>query len=115
MIRLGLVLCLRMMQLSVNHDFPPLYLFLSEMEESFGLRFHTHLLRNGGKDVHHGMGAERLSDHILNHYQAPSVIITVDTTPLFKGKPGIALYSEHWEYNKMEPSAGSDIENEGSS
>ncbi len=101
----GLGLCLRMMQLSVDHDFPPLYLFLTEMEESFGLRFHPHLLRNEGKDVRHGMGAERLSDHIMNHHQTPSVILTIDTTPLFKGKPGVALYSEHWEYNKMEPSA----------
>lgn len=102
----GLGLCLRMMQLAKERDFPPLYLFLSEMEESFGLRFHPHLLRNGGKEVQHGMGAEHISDRVRNHLEIPSLIITVDTTPLFKGKPGIALYSDHWEYNKTAPSAG---------
>lgn len=101
----GLGLCLRMMQIASKHTFPPLYLLFSEMEESYGLRNHPHLLRNEGKNIHHGMGAERLSEFLLNNKLLPSLIITIDTTPLFKGTNGLALYSKHWEMNKVEPSS----------
>lgn len=100
----GIGLCLSMIRKSDSHSFPDLYLLFSEMEESFGLRHHTHLLRKNGKNIHHGMGAEVLSDYILMHEKLPSIVVTIDTTPLFKGKQGIALYSNPWELNGMTPS-----------
>lgn len=100
----GLGICLTLMQLSRTYDFPRLYLFLSEMEESYGLKHHPQLLKNNGKGRHHGMGAERLAHACINNATRPSEVITVDTTPLFKGERGVALYSKHWEYNEMEPS-----------
>lgn len=100
----GLGICLSLMLQSKSRTFPPLYLFLSEMEESYGLKNHPELLKNGGKDLHHGMGAESISRYVIEKEQVPSIIITVDTTPLFKGEPGIALYARHWELNGMEPS-----------
>jgi len=99
----GLGILLTIMQLSKKYDFPPLYLFMSEMEESYGLRKHPELLKNKGKNRSHGMGARRISDALLKIGHIPAVIITVDTTPLFKGRPGVALYSEHWEYHDNDP------------
>jgi hypothetical protein len=86
-----------------QYDGPELLLLLSEMEESMGLRDHPHLLRNGGKDLHHGLGAERLSHHLITTKQIPDLVVTVDTTPLFKGKKGAAIYSRHWEFTKAAP------------
>lgn len=87
-----------------KNAFPPLYLLLSEMEESTGLKKHPHLLRNGGRDLYHGMGAERISDFLINKRIPLSAVITVDTTPLFRGESGVALYSSHWEFTKQTPS-----------
>lgn len=78
--------------------------FFSEMEESKGLKEHPELLKNSGADYHHGMGARRISKSCMEQELIPSEVITVDTTPLFKGRPGVALYSNHWELNELEPS-----------
>ncbi|MFW6348278.1 MAG: hypothetical protein ACOC2C_06690 [Cyclonatronaceae bacterium] len=88
-----------------NYDGPELLLLLSEMEESTGLRQHPHLLRNGGEGLHHGLGAERLSHHLLHENLIPDLVLTVDTTPLFKGEPGAAVYSGHWKFTKTQPAA----------
>lgn len=99
----GIGMCLSLMLQSGDYDFPTLYLLLSEMEESFGVRKHPERLRNQGKGLYAGMGAERLSEHLIQTQRIPSMVITIDTTPLFKGEPGWALYSKHWEKNNLEP------------
>lgn len=101
----GLGICLSIMLQSMTRTFPPLYLFLSEMEESYGLKNHPEWMRNGGRGLYHGMGAERISMHVLEEEELPAIIMTLDTTPLFKGEPGVALYAHHWELNETEPSA----------
>ncbi len=88
-----------------NRNWPDIQILLSEMEESYGLRHHPELMRNGGKNLNHGIGAKRISLHLLDKNQLPELVITLDTTPLFKGEPGVAVYSKHWEFTKTEPSA----------
>lgn len=75
----------------------------TEMEESTDLRKRPHLLKHRGNRVKHGMGAQKLARHLLGQENQTKAVITLDTTPLFKGKPGIALYSKHWELTKMQP------------
>ncbi len=100
----GLGLCIAIARISFRHNFPPLLLLFSEMEESFGLKNHPHLLKNNGEGLHNGMGAERISRYLIRENMIPSTVITLDTTPLFKGKPGVALYSGHWEFTGQDPS-----------
>ncbi|HKJ44893.1 MAG TPA: M20/M25/M40 family metallo-hydrolase [Balneolales bacterium] len=100
----GLGILLSIMEKSEENNFPTIYLLLSEMEESYGLRKHPELLRNNGKNLFHSMGAENLSRYLIEQKIKPAVIITVDTTPLFKGQNGVALYSRPWEMNEEEPS-----------
>lgn len=99
----GLAICIMLAGMSDKRSFPPLYLLFSEMEESFGLKHHPHLLKNGGKGLHHGIGAERISRYLRAKNMLPSSVITVDTTPLFKGEKGVALYSQHWQFTGCEP------------
>ncbi|MDI6400481.1 M28 family peptidase [Balneolaceae bacterium ANBcel3] len=94
----GLAICIAMALQSQSDDFPPLLLLFSEMEESYGLKHHPHLLKNEGKGYSHGLGAKRISEYLLEHDMVPKCVITIDTTPLFKGQPGVALYSSHWEF-----------------
>ena len=82
---------------------PDLLFFFSEMEESKGLKEHPHLLKNKGEGYTHGMGARQIAAACLQKNILPDEVITVDTTPLFKAKPGIALYSKHWKLNSLEP------------
>lgn len=84
-------------------EVPNFLFFFSEMEESKGLKEHPELLRNGGKGYEHGIGAKRISKTCLQNEFIPDEIITVDTTPLFKGESGVALYSKHWELNDLDP------------
>lgn len=99
----GLALCISLAYLSRHHRFPPLLLLFSEMEESFGLKHHPHLLKNNGKGLYNGMGAERISEYLVENNTLPSSVITIDTTPLFKGDRGVALYSNHWEFTGAGP------------
>ena len=100
----GLGICLGLALQSREEEFPPLLLLLSEMEESFGLKKHPHLLKSQGEGLHHGIGAERISEFLINEGKLPSCVITVDTTPLFRGAQGIVVYSKHWHFTKAEPS-----------
>ncbi|GAA5520712.1 M28 family peptidase [Aliifodinibius salicampi] len=85
-----------------NPSWPNLLFFFSEMEESKGLKEHPDLLKNNGKDFDHGMGARRIAQACIDKDWLPDQVITLDTTPLFKGKQGIALYAKHWELNGLE-------------
>ncbi len=108
----GLALCISLARESAHRSFPPLMLMFSEMEEGFGLKHHPHLLKNGGKGLHHGMGAERIARHLVTNGMLPSAVITLDTTPLFRGQPGVALYSGHWEFTGQMPSEGERLRTE---
>jgi hypothetical protein len=93
----GIGICLFLLQKSKECNFPPLYFLFSEMEESFGLRMHPHLLKNSGNGLYPRIGAERIANHLIKSGRIPSIVLTIDTTPLFKGSHGIALYSKYWE------------------
>lgn len=82
----GLGICLSLMLQSIEQNFPPLYLFFSEMEEVSG------------------SGAKRIANYVKQKLELPSSIITIDTTPSFGDKEGIALYCNHWEFNYLIPS-----------
>lgn len=101
----GIGICLGVALLAGERCFPPIYLLLSEMEESFGLHNHPHLLRNRGQGLYPRIGAERIAGHLLQSGRLPAMVITIDTTPFFHGAPGLALYSRHWEKNRITPSA----------
>ncbi|SMO90462.1 M28 family peptidase [Fodinibius sediminis] len=100
----GVGLLLRIAEEAANHDWPDLLFFFSEMEESKGLREQPELLKDGGKGCEHGMGARRIVNRCLNVSWLPDLVITLDTTPIFKGEPGIALYARHWELNNLDAS-----------
>lgn len=100
----GLGMVLTLAEQALNYDWPNLLFFFSEMEESKGLKEHANLLRNNGKGYTPGMGAKCIAKACVLENTIPSEVITLDTTPLFKGKAGIALYSKHWELNELNPS-----------
>lgn len=100
----GLGVIFSIAELAADNDLPNLLFFFSEMEESKGLKEHPELLKNNGNGYYYGMGAERISMQCKELGLIPLEIITIDTTPLFKGKQGIALYSNHWELNDLDPS-----------
>jgi len=100
----GLGIILAVAEAARYHSFPNLLFFFSEMEEKKGLKDHPELLKKRGEGYESGMGARRISRQCLENGIIPDEIITVDTTPLFKGKQGIALYSNHWELNDINPS-----------
>lgn len=100
----GIGITLSLLEQAPNRAWPGLLVLLSEMEEGTGLREHPERMRNGGAGLTSGMGAERLARHLIEEAQLPDAVITVDTTPLFRGKPGCALYAGHWEFTKTAPS-----------
>ncbi|MFN9200318.1 MAG: hypothetical protein ACK5WR_19765 [Planctomycetaceae bacterium] len=85
---------------------PPLFVLLSEMEESYGLTHHPERLVAGGTGRQCGQGAVRLSRHLKETGRMPGLVVTIDTTPLFQGKPGVALYAAPWEEEPFSPGAG---------
>ncbi len=99
----GLGVCLSLLNQAHKYEYPNLVILFSEMEESTGLKLHPERLKNAGKGLHHGMGAEKLAEYLLQNDFLPEAIITVDTTPLFKGKEGLAIYSDWWEYFDTKP------------
>lgn len=99
----GVGLCLSLLQQTSRGDFPTMLFLFSEMEEGNGLKYHPEWLRGGGKGVHSGLGAERISEYLLQNNLVPDQVITIDTTPLFKGEPGLAIYTDHWEKNGLTP------------
>jgi hypothetical protein len=102
----GLGICLSIMEQAAKSDYPNLIILFSEMEESKGLKEHPERLKNKGRGLAHGQGADELSRYIIEEGIETEAIITIDTTPLFKGKPGIAMYSKWWEMYKQTPTLG---------
>lgn len=101
----GVGLCLRLLERLCERKDISLYVLLSEMEEGYGLKRHPQLLRAGGQDLHHGIGAERLARWLIARNVIPKVMVTLDPTPLFAGESGIAVYSEHWRLNGVQPTS----------
>ena len=99
----GLGLMLACAEATAEREWPNMLFFFSEMEESKGLKEHPELLRNNGKGYDYGMGATRIAQRCLKTDMLPDEVITLDTTPLFKGKQGVALYANHWELNDLDP------------
>lgn len=99
----GLGMILALAEAIIEKDWPNLLFFFSEMEESKGLKEHPELLRNNGEGYSHGMGAKKIAEQCLALGLLPDEVITLDTTPLFNGEKGIALYSKHWELNGLDP------------
>lgn len=99
---LGIIMSIAQ-QIEHLEELPELLFFFSEMEESKGMKEHPDLLRDKGKGYEHGMGAKRISKTCIQNNIVPNEIVTIDTTPLFKGEQGVALYSKHWELNDLEP------------
>ena len=102
----GLGICLAIMELAAQSDYPNLVILFSEMEESKGMKEHPERLKNKGRSLAHGQGADELSRYIIEEGIETEAIITIDTTPLFKGKSGIAMYSNWWEMYKQTPTEG---------
>lgn len=101
----GLGMMMAIAETSPEYHWPNFLFFFSEMEESKGLKEHPERLKNNGEGYTNGMGARRIAKQCLDLEQLPDEVITLDTTPLFEGDQGIALYSKHWELNDLEPSA----------
>lgn len=102
---IGVGLLLRLAEAAQKHPWPNMLFFFSEMEESKGLKEHPELLKKGGEGYANGIGARRIVRRCIEQSWLPDEVITLDTTPLFKGAPGIALYARHWELNELNASA----------
>lgn len=103
----GVGICLALARwASGESGLPPLLILLSEMEESYGLKHHPERLVAGGAGRVCGQGAMRLSRHLKETGRLPGVVATIDTTPLFQGEPGVALYAAPWEEEPFTPSTG---------
>jgi putative aminopeptidase FrvX len=100
----GLGMVVTMAEMVKSRQWPNMLFFFSEMEEKKGLKEHPELLKNNGKGYTNGMGARRIAQQCIALDIVPDQVITLDTTPLFKGKQGIALYTHHWELNELDPS-----------
>jgi hypothetical protein len=93
----GVGICLYIAHLSREGKFPPLLLLFSEMEE------HGPYV-NPYRGIVPGLGAARISQHLLSLKKIPALLLTIDTTPFYKGNNGISLYSRFWEKCKFQPS-----------
>lgn len=99
----GLGMVITLAQMVESRQWPNMLLFFSEMEEKKGLKEHPELLKGSGKGYSNGMGARRIAQKCVELNTVPNQIITLDTTPLFKGDKGVALYAHHWELNSLNP------------
>ncbi|MFN8857289.1 MAG: hypothetical protein ACK50P_17115 [Planctomycetaceae bacterium] len=102
----GMGLCLALADWACERELPPLQLLFSEMEESHGLNHHPERLVAGGAGRESGQGASRLSRHLRETGRRPAAVITIDTTPLFRGESGVALYAAPWEQEPFTPGPG---------
>ncbi len=99
----GLGMVITLAEMAKSREWPNMLFFFSEMEEKKGLKEHPELLKNNGKEFTNGMGARRIAQQCIELHIVPDQVITLDTTPLFKGEKGVALYANHWELNNLDP------------
>jgi putative aminopeptidase FrvX len=99
----GLGMVVTLAEMARSRTWPNMLFFFSEMEEKKGLKEHPDLLKNNGKGYSNGMGARRIAQQCIALDIVPEQVITLDTTPLFKGEKGVALYANHWELNDLDP------------
>ena len=92
----GVGICLFLAHLSKTENFPPLLLLFSEMEE------HGSFV-NPEEGIVSGLGGLRIAKHLIADGRIPRVILTVDTTPFYRGNPGVSLYSRFWEIAGYNP------------
>lgn len=92
----GVAVCLYLLKYSKKLKLPHCLFLFSEMEEGYGIR-NLRDCEEEDMDLEPQMGAKRISEYLIKRSIIPSVIITIDTTPLFGGDPGIALYSKFWQ------------------
>ncbi len=102
----GLGMVVTLAEMAESRNGPNMLFFFSEMEEKKGLKEHPELLKENGTGYSNGMGAKRIAKRCKELEMVPDQVITLDTTPLFKGDQGVALYANHWELNNLEPSEG---------
>lgn len=86
----GVGICLYTAYLRNEYNFPPLMLLFSEMEE------HGSYIQPD-QGLVSGLGAARISRHLLDTERIPVLFLTIDTTPFYRGTNGISIYSRFWE------------------
>ena len=99
----GIGICLYILKNFKELNIPHTLFLFSEMEESSGYIKHRHTLKNEGIGLHPQIGAKRIPTFLIENSIIPSLFLTIDTTPKFRGEPGIALYSKFWEISKRVP------------
>ncbi|MBN2442544.1 MAG: hypothetical protein JXJ04_14415 [Spirochaetales bacterium] len=93
----GVGICLFLGYLSQTSGFPPLLLLFSEMEENGEYV-------DAKQGLVSGLGAQRIARHLIAAGKIPRLVVTIDTTPFYRGNPGISLYSRFWEISKTDVS-----------
>jgi hypothetical protein len=93
----GIGICLSMIDIRKSYDTAPLYILLSEMEEQGQYE------KQDGSMFFSGIGSFRISQYIMDRLQVPGMFITIDTSPQFKGKEGVAVYNRYWEKCSLKP------------
>ncbi|MBN2739204.1 MAG: hypothetical protein JXR70_19655 [Spirochaetales bacterium] len=100
----GVGLLLTLVEKAADLELPEFYLYFSEVEENISYKVDRNLLRDKGLGLYSGIGADRISQNIIFNKEEPAYCLTVDTTPVFKGQSGVALYSAFWEKSEFSPS-----------
>lgn len=97
----GVGVCLHMLRQAVHAGWP-LQVLLSECEESSMFRT-PHLLRQPRAErLSGGYGARQIADFLIKNEQLPAALVVIDVTPLFRGRPGVALYEKPWQLRDYE-------------
>lgn len=100
----GMGIILGLMQRYHQLEFFDIYLLLSECEEGFSLRKNRHKLNVHADTLTPQIGSERISQYLIQNAIAPDLIVTVDVTPKFAGRPGVAVYDSFWSGKIYKPS-----------
>lgn len=90
----GLLLDLLKSLPGVNH--PEILLLFSECEEIPCIYSGREIPGCLTATARLSIGAKRISEHLIAQMMIPSLVVTVDTSPKFRGQKGIALYNTYW-------------------
>lgn len=97
----GVGICLYLLSQAKVFKLPHCLFLFSEMEEGTVIR--AGQVPRGNQLLFPQIGAVRISHFLIKKNIIPSIIITIDTTPFFRGNAGIALYSKFWEISGNNP------------